>query len=109
MNLEEAGHRTPSTERGWLLTRLVRMNRYLLLLLLIPAGIIYFWPDWGKQEQAQQRLSELKVVLNQRQVEASTLKRNLGLIKNDPAYLEVMARDKLGMQKDGEYILHFKD
>lgn len=109
MTKEEVGFEIPSAERPWLLSRLVRMNRYLILLLLIPAGVIYFWPNWGEQEKARQELE--KSTRNRDTLAALKTKRKntLELLKTDPEFLEIMARDKLGLQKEGEIILHFDE
>lgn len=109
MTLDEAGHPHPSADRPSLLQSLVRMNRYLLLLLLVPAGVIYFWPDWKGQEVARQNLSERTQERDVLAQKVAKLEKKLELIKNDPEYLETMARDKLSLQKDGEIILHFED
>jgi len=40
--------------------------------------------------------------------ERAQLRQKMDLIQKDPDYLEVMARDRLQMQKDGEIILRFE-
>lgn len=106
---DEAGPPQPPADRPSLLQGLVRMNRYLLLLLLIPAGVIYFWPQWKEQEEAKKKLAEITLQRDVLAQKADKLEKKLELIKNDPEYLETMARDKLSLQKDGEIILHFED
>jgi cell division protein FtsB len=111
MTLDEAGNPHPDAERPSLLQSLVRMNRYALLLLLVPAGVIYFWPgaEWKRQESAKQTLTELTTQRDALAQKVARLERKLELIKNDPEYLETMARDRLSLQKDGEIILHFEE
>ena len=94
-------------ERSGVLSRLVRLNRYLLLLLLIPLGIIYFKPPYAEQQEAQRRLDELTLQRDATKEKAARLKRKLDLIRNDDEYLEAMARDRLHLQKDGEIIVRF--
>jgi cell division protein FtsB len=83
------------------------MNRYLLLLLLIPLGVIYFKPPYAEQQEAQRRLEELTLQRDATKEKAARLKRKLDLIRNDDEYLEAMARDRLHLQKDGEIIVRF--
>jgi len=107
MPYEEYGNELPAGERPGILAGLVRMNRYLLFLLAIPAGMIYFWPPFEQKEAAE---AQLKILVAQRdalKADNSLLEQKLDLIKNDSDYLEVMARDRLHLQKDGEMILRF--
>jgi cell division protein FtsB len=106
---EEYGYDLPSSERPGIFTRLVKLNRTLLFLLIIPAGIIYFWPPLKEQEAARQQLDTLVMQRDGLKADAALLQQKLDLIKNDPEYLEVMARDRLHLQKDGEIILRFED
>lgn len=109
MSPEEIGHANPAAERPGLLSGLVRMNRYLLLLLIIPAGIIGFWPPYKDLEHARQRLAQLELQRDAFKDKATRLEKKLELIKNDPEYLEAMARDRLHLQKDGEKVVRFDD
>jgi cell division protein FtsB len=109
MPSEEIGYAIPSAERRGLLSGLVRLNRYLLLLLIIPAGIIGFWPPYKDLEQARQRLGALELQRDSARGKAARLERKLELIKTDPEYLEVMARDRLQLQKDGEKVFRFEE
>ena len=111
MTLDEAGDPHSGAERSSLLQSLVRQNRYALLLLLVPAGVIYFWPgpEWKRQEAVKQNLSELTSRRDALAHKVEKLEKKLELIKNDPEFLETMARDKLSLQKDGEIILHFEE
>ena len=105
---EEIGYAIPAAERRGLLSGLVRLNRYLLLLLLIPAGIIGFWPDYKRLEQERHRLSVLELQRDTAREKAARLEKKLELIKTDPEYLEAMARDRLQLQKDGEKVFRFE-
>lgn len=109
MSPEEIGYALPAAERPGILSRLVRMNRYIGLLLLVPAGIIGFWPPYKDLKHAEQRLGELELQRDTFKDKATRLEKKLELIKNDPAYLEVMARDKLQLQKDGEKVFRFEE
>jgi cell division protein FtsB len=110
MSPEEIGSPlSASNERRGVLSGLVRMNRYLLLLLPIPFAIIGFWPPYKDLEHARQRLSELELQRDTYKEKATRLEKKLNLIKTDPAFLEAMARDKLNLQKDGEKVFRFEE
>jgi cell division protein FtsB len=55
----------------------------------------------GKLEQLQAERDVLKS-------DRDKLLRRMEWIKNDNAYLEMAARDRLHLQKEGEYILRFE-
>ncbi len=91
------------------LARLVKLNRYLLLLLIIPTGVIYFWPPLKDRDAVQQKLVLLSLKRDSLKTEVYRLEQKLNNIKNDPDYVETMARDRLQLQKDGEVILRLED
>jgi cell division protein FtsB len=91
------------------LTGLVRLNRYALLLLIIPFGIVGFWPDYKHLDQKRQLLSEKELLRDAKKEELNRMQQKADLIKNDPEYLEVMARDRLQLQKDGEKVFRFEE
>lgn len=110
MPREELGYSLPPSAEGQnFLARLVRLNRYLLLLLIIPTGIIYFWPPLKEQEIALKKIGLLSQKRDVLKNEVHRLQQKLDHIKNDPDYVETMARDRLHLQKDGEVILRFED
>jgi len=99
----------PKAERSRFLSGMVKLNRYLLALLIIPAGLIYFWPPFDDQKAALARLEALTTERDALKESAAVMEQKLDLIKNDPDYLEAMARDRLHLQKDGEVIVRFED
>lgn len=109
MSREEQEFDGPETDRPNFLARLVRLNRYLLALLVIPAAVLYFRPPLKEQEAARAKLAEVTTRRDELKADAERLQRKLELIKTDPEYLESMARDRLNLQKDGEIILRFED
>jgi cell division protein FtsB len=114
MSLEEFGYDdAPAADRPNFFERvvrlLVRLNRYLLALLIIPIAVVYFRPPREEQQVAREQLAALTARRDELQKEALRLHTKLELIKTDPAYLETMARDRLNLQKDGEIILRFEN
>jgi hypothetical protein len=97
-----------STGRSKLLSGLVKVNRYLLALLIVPAGLIYFWPPFEDRQAALDRLDALTVQRDALKQRATLMEQKLELIQKDEDYLEAMARDRLHLQKDGEVIVRFE-
>ncbi|TLD70660.1 hypothetical protein FEM03_10100 [Phragmitibacter flavus] len=97
------------TGRSKLLSGLVKVNRYLLALLIVPAGLIYFWPPFEDQKVALEKLDGLTVQRDSMKARAALMEQKLELIQKDEDYLEAMARDRLHLQKDGEVIVRFED
>lgn len=95
--------------RSGLLSGLVKLNRYLLVFLIMPAGVIYLWPPFKDQDAALNKLDELTVQRDELKQKAALMEQKLDLIQNDAEYLEAMARDRLNLQKDGEIIVRFED
>lgn len=98
-----------TTGRSGLLSGLVKMNRYLLVLLIIPAGAIYFWPSFKDKEEALRKLDVLSAQRDELKQEAALMEEQLELIQKDPDYFEARVRDKMNLQKDGEMIVRFRD
>jgi cell division protein FtsB len=106
---QEIGHAIPAAERRGFLSGLVRLNRYALLLLIIPFGVIGFWPDYKHLDQKRQRLGDTEQLRDSKKEELTRNQKKLDLINNDSEYLEVVARDRLQLQKDGEKVFRFEE
>ena len=106
---EEHGYDPLSEERPGILARLVRMNRCFLVLLVIPATALAWWPPYAERDAKQQVVRQLQEKRDALRVEVSRKKEKLELIKTDSEYLEVVARDLLESRKDGETIVLFKN
>jgi cell division protein FtsB len=92
----------PPTEGIWYF-----LNRLLFVLILLVLGAIaayHFLPEVSKRRDQQARVEELKMeVEKQRQL----LTRNMRfeeLLKHDPEYVGLIARDRLDLMKEGETI-----
>jgi cell division protein FtsB len=86
----------------------LKVARFVLLLLIIP--VVYVLCDNPMDEQAAMRnkLDQLKVQRDTLKTDRDKLLRRMEWIKNDNAYLEMAARDRLHLQKEGEYVLRFE-
>ena len=86
------------------------LNRLLFVLILLVLGTIaayHFLPEVSKRRDQQARVEALKIeVEKQRQL----LVRNTRieeLLKHDPEYVGLVARDRLDLMKEGETIYRF--
>lgn len=84
-----------------------RLNRLIgvLIVLAVVAGIIgAFLPQLQRQRDAdaEERRLELQVEQGRKRVARQT--RELGWLKNDPTYVEIIARERLDVMKEGETI-----
>lgn len=87
---------------------LVRVARYSLVLLIIPAGLLFFWPPFEEKEAALQKLADLTTKRDALLEKKNIMQDELNLIRNNAEYLEIKARDRLHMQKDGEIVMQFE-
>jgi len=98
----------PEERAGWL-TWGTWINLGLLLLCVVPFLFMKFRPPVAQEQAAQQQLDKLVVQRDALREKRDHLQTQNDLIRHDKEYLEVMARDRLQMQKDGELILRFED
>jgi cell division protein FtsB len=79
---------------------------------LIGAAIIItlalnFYPAWTRLTGMRSDLAKQKERLAALKKETQDHEREVGLLQSDPQYLEIIARDKLDLMKDGEKIFRF--
>ncbi len=90
------------------LGRLVSCGRFLLLLLVVPVFLVFFKQPQSEHEQVQETLEELAVERLDLAGKLDRLKRQEQWIRNDPAYLQLAARDARDRQKPDEIILRLE-
>ena len=75
----------------------------IVLGILLTVGVM-FYPVWQRQQDMRAAL----VALEREKVEKTALleksQREIELLRNDPEYLETIARDRLNLMKPGETI-----
>lgn len=85
-----------------------QINRFLtgliITALLIFAGLT-FYPEWVKKKTLAQQLEEEQAKLRAEMLLQKKREREVVLLQTDPSYVEVIARDKLGVMKEGETII----
>ena len=83
------------------------LNKVLYLLVFAAAFILlvcWFLPLVREQQRQQHALQVLKQQVEQEKVSYNKQTKKLNLLQNDPAYIELLARDKLDLMKPGETI-----
>ncbi len=110
MPVEEFSIKLPPREvRSSFLARATMVNVLLLLAMIVPFTVLAFRPPAAEEEAQRERLQELESRRDRFVIERTRLRQKCELVAKDPEYLELMARDRLQMQKDGEYIFRFED
>jgi len=83
------------------------LNR-LMVTLIVFAGLVLivcaFVPELKKQREQNARLDQLKADIERQKALLARRTREVELLKNDPGYVETLARDRLDMMKSGETI-----
>ncbi len=83
------------------------MNRFLTVLIVVGGlllTVLAFYPQWVHRSRLAERLKEDQAKLRAEQLLQKKSEREVLLLQSDPGYIEAIARDKLGMMKDGETI-----
>ena len=83
------------------------LSKILYLLIFVAAFILltcWFLPLVKEQQRQQHALQALKQQVEQEKINYNKQNKKLSLLQNDPAYIELMARDKLDLMKPGETI-----
>ena len=80
-------------------------KKLFLILVFIESSFLLFWgaKSYYQVRQAQNQVRKVQEELNQLKLENKILMEQVENIK-DPFYLEKMAREKLGLAKEGEII-----
>ena len=84
-----------------------RLNRFIgvLIVLAVVAGIIgAFLPQLQRQKDAAMEEQKLELQVKTRRERVDHQTRELSWLKNDPSYVEIIARERLDYMKEGETI-----
>ena len=83
------------------------LNRFLTVLIVL-AGVLFIglslYPEWRHRNQLSSKLEEEQARLRAEQLLQKKREREVDLLQTDPGYVETIARDKLGVMKEGETI-----
>jgi cell division protein FtsB len=83
----------------------MKIGRYLIGFVLF-IGILITFGDRGLIDnyRLKEKLMELKKINHQITLENIALKKNITLLRNDSSYIEMIARNELGMVKKGDLV-----
>ena len=83
------------------------LNRLLVALIaftVITLIACAFVPELKNAREQSDRVEELRGQIEKQREQLADHTREVELLKNDPTYIETIARDRLDMMKDGETI-----
>ncbi len=83
----------------------MRIGRYLLLIILV-VGFFIVFGNRGlvDNQRLKEKLSELRAENSRFETVNNSLKREVVLLREDPRYIEAVARNELGMVKKGDLL-----
>ena len=88
-----------------------RLNSILRVLLAVAVLLVIvslFLPLSKKRAQSQLEIDRLQAQVNDQKTLLARQTREVNLLKTDPAYLEIMARDRLDLMKEGETVFRLE-
>ncbi len=107
----DALHHRPEdkTQVERLLGLVVRFQWWLLLALGVAGGVFYYTQPIPEPDDLRADVKRLTADKQQLETQKQQLANRVEWAKNDDAYLEIIARDQLNKQRDGEVIVRFKE
>jgi cell division protein FtsB len=88
--------------------RLNSILRVLLALAVLLVIVSLFLPLSKKRTQSQVEIDKLQAQVNDQKMMLARQTREVNLLKTDPAFLEIKARDRLDLMKEGETIFRLE-
>lgn len=76
----------------------------LIILGIVGVAITVFYPEILRHRSMSAQLAEEKAVLADEELLKARREREVHLLKTDSEYVEIIARDRIGVMKDGETI-----
>jgi cell division protein FtsB len=83
------------------------LNKLVIALIVMCASVpiaYSFLPEVSKRKEQRQRIEALKIDLEHQKMQLVRFEREEKLLRNDPEYAGLIARDKLDLMKEGETI-----
>jgi len=81
-----------------------RMVSGAILLGLVLFVLAAFYPEWARYNSLSSELDEKRAILQSQELDRDQREREVHLLQNDPEYVEIIARDKIGVMKPDEQI-----
>ena len=102
------GEETPRKASPNIWQRMSRVLEMVIFVLLILGFAKLISPELEKQKELRSELEKLKAIKVEKEAEAARMRREHSNLISDRRYLEAIARDRLNLQKDGEYVIHIE-
>ena len=84
-----------------------KANRMLITLIVagfVAVAVAAFYPEIVRHRSLSTQLAEEKNLLAQEELTKARRSREVHLLKTDSEYVEIIARDRIGVMKEGETI-----
>ena len=107
MKLRETRAELPQSHLEHWARVLLKVAKFILLLLVVPVVLMLFHNPLDEQLAMRKKLEMLTHQRDSLKSERDKWLRRKDWLEKDDAYLELMSRDRLNRQKEGEYILRF--
>lgn len=88
-----------------IVSTLIRVVIILIALAVVTILVSLFLPELRNRREQAAKVDNLKMQVEQQKAILTLRNKQIELLKNDPSYLETIARDKLDLMKEGETIL----
>ncbi|MEM1443691.1 MAG: septum formation initiator family protein [Verrucomicrobiota bacterium] len=88
--------------------RLSRGMEVVIYLLLLLSVYKLFGPELSRQDELQSEINRLAQIEEGKKEQVVRLRQEHRLLKTDKEYLESVARDRLELQRPGEYIFRIE-
>jgi cell division protein FtsB len=88
-----------------------RLNSVLRVLLVLASVLVIvslFLPQSKKLNQSRAEIDKLQGQVTEQKILLARQTREVSLLKTDPTYLEIMARDRLDLMREGETIFRLE-
>lgn len=85
------------------------LNRILavsFLFAMVVIGAVWIWPEAQYQKVLDREIAELEKAKREAEDRRDAARSQLGWVRYDPAYRELIARDKLDLYRPGEVVFH---
>lgn len=88
--------------------QLNRVLRALLVLAVLLVVVSLFTPQYKKLSQSRTEIEQLQAQVTEQKMLLARQTREVNLLTTDPTYLEIIARDRLDLMKEGETIFRLE-
>jgi cell division protein FtsB len=88
--------------------RMSRVMEVIIYILIILVLAKIFTPELDRQKELEGELDRLKVIQSEKEEAVARLRREHSNLISDRKYMESIARDRLNLQREDEYIIRIE-